>query len=223
MVTSNTDLLTVRADDPLVTVELSRPDSLNALNPEMIEGLLDVFEQLHDDPGPGVLLTGDGRVTCAGMDREIVGGGDYESAYGDLNATLGRLYQHVASYPAPVALAGHGALVGAGAVLSLSCEFLVIGAETTYSFPEVQFQIASMRIASLLPEVVGRRVATELALTGEPIEPARAKEVGLATDVVPEDAVEARARELLETVCAHDADTVARLIDALWQGSAATQ
>lgn len=216
MVTSETDLLTVEEGEDVVTVELSRPDTLNALVPETIDGLVDVFEQLHDDPGRGVLLTGEGRVTCAGMDREIVGGGNFSTEYPDLNETVGRLYDLAASYPAPVAIAGRGALVGAGAVLSLSCEFLVLGEETTYSFPEVQFRIASDRIAGRLPGIVGRRVAAELALTGEPIDPARAKSVGLANDVVPEDAVEARARELLETVCAHDRETVAELIGYLW-------
>lgn len=217
MVTTNTDLLAVETGADVVTVRLSRPDSLNALTPEMIEGLVDVFEQLHDDPGRGVLVAGEGRVTCAGMDREIVGGGNYSSEYGDLDATLGRLYDLAASYPAPVAIAGRGALVGAGAVLSLSVEFLVVGEETTYGFPEVQFQIASERIAGRLPDVVGRRVAAELALTGEPIDPARAKQVGLVTDVVPEDAVEGRARELLETVGAHDRDTVAEIVGYLWE------
>lgn len=220
MVTTGTDLLALEADEDVVTVRLSRPDSLNALNPEMIEGLVDVFEQLHDDPGRGVLLTGEGRVTCAGMDREIVGGGNYSAEYGDLNATLGRLYDLAASYPAPVAIAGRGALVGAGSVLSLSVEFLVLGAETTYSFPEVQFRIASERIAGRLPAIAGRRVAAELALTGEPIDPERAKSVGLVNDVVPEDAVEARARELLETVCAHDRETVATLVGYLWGADA---
>lgn len=221
MVGTDTDLLRVEDGPDVVTVELSRPDTLNALVPEMIEGLVDVFDQLHDDPGRGVLLAGEGRVTCAGMDRDIVGGGNYEAEYGDLDERLGVLYGRVASYPAPVAIAGRGALVGAGAVLSLSCEFLVLGEETTYSFPEVQFRIASERIGTLLPEVAGRRVAAELALTGEPIDPARAKDVGLATDVVPEDAVEARARDLLETVCGHDPETVATLIGYLWRDSAA--
>lgn len=215
MVETETNLLDVGATADVVTVELSRPDKLNALVPEMIEGLLDLCDQLHEDPGPAMLVTGAGRATCAGMDRDIVGGGSYESAYGNLDETLGRLYERVATYPGPVAIAGHGALVGAGAVLSLYCEILVIGDDTTLGFPEVQFDIASERIATRLPELVGRRVAAELALTGEPIEPDRAKTVGLATDVVPEAAVEGRARDILETIVGHDRETVARLIDLL--------
>jgi enoyl-CoA hydratase/carnithine racemase len=148
------------------------------------------------------------------MDTEIVSG-DYAEEHADLDATLQELYRQIATYPAPVAVAGRGALVGAGAVLSLSCEFLVLGRETTFAVPEVAYGIASERSAELLPGIVGQRVAAELLLTGEAIEPERAREVGLANDVVPEDEVEARARDLLETVAEHDDETVAELVGLL--------
>lgn len=214
MVTADTPLLAVE-DGEIATVELARPDSLNALNPEMIDGLLAVFEALAADPPRGVLLTGRGRVTCAGMDRNIVAGGDYSTEYADLDETLGQVYVAVADLPAPVAMAGKGALVGAGAILSLCAEFLVLDGEATYSFPEVQYRIASERIARLVPAMAGRRVGAELALTGEPVEPDRAYDLGLANDVVPADAVEDRARELLAAVADNDRETVETLLDML--------
>lgn len=214
MVSVDTSFLEVSESADLVTVELVRPEKLNALVPEMVEGLEAVFTGLSDDRGRGVLLTGRGDVTCAGMDTEIVSG-DYENDYPELDATLQGLYRRVASHPGPVAMAGRGALVGAGAVLSLSCEFLVLGEETTYAVPEVGYGIASERTAAVLPEIVGRRVAAEMLLTGAAIDPERARAVGLANDVVAEEAVEARARELLATVADHDDGTVAELVRLL--------
>jgi enoyl-CoA hydratase/carnithine racemase len=214
VVSIDTSFLEVSESVDAVTVELARPEKLNALVPEMVEGLAIVFNELTDDRGRGVLLTGRGDVTCAGMDTEIVSG-DYENDYPELDATLQQLYRQIAAHPGPVAIAGRGALVGAGAVLSLSCEFLVLGEETTYAVPEVEYGIASKRTASMLPAVVGRRTAAEMLLTGAAIDPKRARTVGLANDVVAEDAVEARARELLATVTDHDDETVAEIVRLL--------
>jgi enoyl-CoA hydratase/carnithine racemase len=196
-------------------VELARPNKLNALNPEMVEGLLEVFEGPAVESARGVFLTGQGRATCAGMDTDIVSGGDYETEYADLDANMQTLFRRIEAQPAPVAMAGRGALVGAGAVLSLSCEFLVLGEETTFAIPEVAYGITSERAAAVLPDLAGRRVTAEVLLTGEELDPARAKAAGLANDVVPEDDVVPRAREYLETVAEHDEATVRELVELL--------
>lgn len=218
MVTVDTDLLEIEAGDDVLVLELARPDKLNALLPEMIEGMASVFEQLADDPGPAVLIDGQGRVTTAGMDQDIVAG-DYAAEYADLNARLGELYDLAMTYPRPVAVCGRGALIGAGAILSSAAEFCVLGEDVHYAVPEVSYGIASERIARLLPDVAGRRIAAEMALTGEPIDPQRAYEVGLVNDVVPPDAVRDRARELLETVAEHDGETVGEIVGLLGEWS----
>lgn len=214
MVTVDTDLVEIEEDGTVVTVELARSDKLNALVPEMIEGLASAFEQLRDDPGPAVLVDGKGRVTTAGMDEDIVGG-NYSSEYGDLNERLGTLYDLTRAYPRPVAVCGRGALIGAGAILSFAAEFCVLGEDAHYAVPEVSYGIASRRITERLPEIAGRRVAAEMALTGDPVDPRRAYELGLVTDVVPEADVRSRAREILETVAEHDEETVGELIALL--------
>lgn len=72
MVSVDTNYLEITEGEDIVTVKLARPEKLNALLPEMIDGLVEVFTALTADPGRGVLLTGKGDVTCAGMDTEIV-------------------------------------------------------------------------------------------------------------------------------------------------------
>ena len=213
MVTVDTDLLAVEESPDLVTVELARPEKLNALAPPMVRGLADIFDQLEDDEGRGVLLTGQGRATCAGMDEDIVSD-DYAEEHGDLHGTLQGVYRQVEAHPGPVALAGHGAVIGAAMLVSLSCEFVVVGEDTTLAIPEISYDIASDRAASVLPGYVGRHVASELVLTGEPLAPERAHEVGLVNEVLEEDAdaVRERAGELLADVTRHDDDVVADVI-----------
>jgi enoyl-CoA hydratase/carnithine racemase len=219
MASDSTETVTVSAaDDGIVTVELNRPDKRNALTPEMVESLHETFGGLADDPPAGVLVTGRGRVTCAGMDTGVVSQ-DYENDFADLDALAQELYALLEDLPCPVAMAAHGALVGMGFVVSLSCDLLVVGAETTLSVPEVTYGITSEQTADRLPALVGRRVAAELLLTGEPLAPERARVVGLANDVVPEDAVDDRARELLATIADHDRETVRELCSLLRRGT----
>jgi len=124
------------------------------------------------------------------------------------------VYRQVEAHPGPVAMAGHGAVVGAATLASLSCEFVVVGAETTLAVPEISYDIVSDRAASVLPGYVGRHVASELVLTGDLLAPERARDVGLVNDVVEEDAdaIRERARELLATVTRHDSAVVADVI-----------
>lgn len=218
MAASPTDELSVRENSGIVTVELNRPQKLNALTPTMVEGLHAVFTELDESPPEGVLLTGRGRATCAGMDTEIVSG-DYETDFADTDALAQELYTLVEELPCPVAMAAKGALVGIGFVISLSCEFLVVGTETTLSIPEVKYEIASRRTAERLPDLIADRPAAELLLTGDAIAPERADDLGLANAVVSEDTVEEHARDLLTTVAAHDRETVAEICQLLGGGS----
>jgi enoyl-CoA hydratase/carnithine racemase len=213
MVTVDTDMLAVEESPGLVTLELARPAKLNALTPPMVRGLASAFEQLEDDAGRAVLLAGQGRAMCAGMDEDIVSD-DYATEHAGLHETLEGVYRQVEAHPGPVALAGHGAVIGAALLVSLSCEFVVVGEGATLAIPEVSYGIASDRAASALPGDVGRRVASELVLTGEPLDPERARAVGLVNDVVAgdADAVRERARELLGAVTRHDGEVVAEVI-----------
>lgn len=214
MVDSGTDAVAVEEDGRVVTLRLNRPDKLNALDPDLIGGLRDALADLVDDDR-GVLVTGAGRATCAGMDTDIVGGGDYPESHPDLHDTLGEAYGLVRRRNAPSAVAGRGVLVGAGFSLSLRCDFLVLGEETTVSLPEIRYDIPVLANSRRLAEFVGPRVAKEIALTGRELDPQRLHHVGLANDVVPESEVEETARELVAEVAGYDTGHVAEVLEEL--------
>lgn len=214
MVDAGTDAVVVEADERVVELRLNRPDKLNALNPELIGGLRDALRELDGDDR-GVLLTGAGRATCAGMDTDIVGGGDYPEAYPDLDETLGEVYRLLGDRTAPSAVAGRGVLVGAGFSLSLRADFLVVGRETTLSLPEIRYDIPVAGNARLLDDLVSTRVAKEIALTGRELDPERLHALGLVNAVVAEDEVEATARDLLAEIGGYDAGLVAEVLESL--------
>lgn len=214
MVSSGTPTVQVETDGRVVELRLDRPDALNALNPELVGGLHDALADLVEDDR-GVLITGAGRATCAGMDTDLVGGGDYPEAYPDLHERLGEAYRLLDDRDAPTAVAGQGALIGAGFSLSLRCDFLVVGEETTVSLPEIRYDIPVLGNARRLAEYVGPRVAKEIALVGAELDPERLVQVGLANAVVAEGEVEDAARELVATVAGHDRRHVSEVLERL--------
>ena len=212
---ASTDLVDVDITDGIATVRLNRPDNLNAVTLELLTDLRDGLLELPDAEVDGLLVAGAGDVTCAGMDREIVSDPAYDEKYADeIDAATAEIYEFLTSRPYPTAVAARGALIGIGFILSLRCDFLVVGEETKLALPEVQFGIAATHTIPYLEAIAGTRAAREIALTGEPLAPERARELGVANRVAPEDEVEPSARDLLETIAEHDSDTVAELKDA---------
>jgi len=214
MVDSGTDAVVVEAGDDVVTLRLNRPDRLNALGPDPIEGLRAALRDLSEDDR-GVVVTGAGRATCAGMDTDIVGDGTYPEAYPEVDSALGDVYRLLGERTAPSVMAGHGVLVGAGFSLSLRCDFLVVGAETIVSLPEIRYDIPVQGNARLLAEQVPPRVAKEIALTGRELDPERLETLGLVNAVVPEDEVEDTAHDLVAEVAGYDSDHVADVLEVL--------
>lgn len=214
MVDSGTETVAVEETETVVTLRLNRPDKLNALGPKLIEGLRAALQDLANDER-GVLVTGTDRATCAGMDTDIVGDGNYPEAYPEVDEALGDVYRLFADRPAPSAVAGNGVLVGAGFSLSLRTDFLVVGAETTLSLPEIRYDIPVQGNAQLLAEHVSPRTAKEIALTGRELDPEHLYDLGLVNAVVPEDEVEETAHDLLDEIAGYDTGHVADVLAIL--------
>lgn len=197
MVTADTPHVEIEETESTLTVRLNRPEKRNALNLELTKGLKDTLERLHEDPEKGVLLTGNGSVTTAGADVSIVGGDD-DAKKRELTGTINDIYELIEGYPQPTVMAAKGAAVGAGFQLAITADFAVLGEETTFLKPEIEYGVFSGYSTRMLEHYFGAQVAKEIALAGNEIPPQRALEWGMVTDVVPEYKVEERAESLLE-------------------------
>lgn len=197
------DRLEITRDDGVRTISFDRPEKRNALDVPLVEDLLDELAAAEDDGEDAILFTGTGPVTTAGADTSVVGGDD-DAAKRALVEGVNDVYAFLARYPRPTVMAVKGAAIGAGFQLAVACDFAVAAEDAALSKPEIGYGVFSGYSTRMLKSAFGTNVAREIALRGEEIPPERALEWGIVSDVVPTDAVEDRARELVELLAGYD-------------------
>jgi enoyl-CoA hydratase/carnithine racemase len=190
--------------DGIATVTLNRPDKLNALTFDAYADLRDLLPELPQRGDARVLvLTGEGRGFSSGGDvEEIIGELQKLEAAELLEFTrmTGSVVRALRECPLPVIAAVNGIAAGAGSVLALASDFRLLAESASFAFlfTRVGLSGADMGAAYLLPRIVGLGRATELLILGEKIDAQRAREIGLATQVVPDDELAAATTALAE-------------------------
>ena len=193
MTASETQLETVnvRLADGFATVELNRPEVLNAWNGQFGSDLLAALRAVaSDDAVRAVVITGAGRAFSSGADlKEVSGGATTPEGRPDVYTMLTERYHPIMDaireMPKPVVAAVNGAAAGIGCSLALCCD-LIMAAESAY------FLLAFVNIGLVpdggssvfVPTRVGMARATELAMLGEKLGARKALEWGLINRVV---------------------------------------
>lgn len=186
----------------VATITLDRPDRLNALTFEVYAELRDAFRALDDEDGVrAIVITGAGRAFCSGgdveaiirplLDRDAQGLLEFTRMTCDLILAIRRCGR-------PVIAAVNGTAAGAGAVIATACDVRVAAesARIAYLFTRVGLSGADMGAAWLLPRIVGLGKASELLMTGDAVDAAEAKRIGLFDRVVADGRSLAEARSL---------------------------
>ena len=181
-------------------IVINRPEARNALNGAVAAGIRDAVDELDglDELRAGV-LTGAGGTFSAGMDLKAFLGGEVPSF-------PGRGLCGITQTPPrkPLVGAAEGWALAGGFELLLACDLVVAGASARFGVPEVKRSlVAGAGGALLLAKRVPRALALELLLTGDPIDAARAAEIGLVNRVVPEGGALEAAVELAERIAAN--------------------
>ena len=188
-------LLEERPARGVVRLRLHRPAVLNAMNLELRRALAAAAERLDADSGVrAVVLAGSARAFCAGADlNEYVGATPTEIAARD----MGRLWDAIARIRVPVVAAVRGHAIGGGCELAMHADLVVAGDTARFAQPEVLLGLMPGGGATQrLTRALGKFRAMHLLLTGEALGASEALAAGLASEVVADDAVEARALEL---------------------------
>jgi methylglutaconyl-CoA hydratase len=187
-----TDLVLYRRLGPAAVVTLNRPDKRNALSRGLIAALAEAFGRAADDPAArGVILTGSGSAFCAGMDLDELRGTVENAAEADLvwddAAKLSALYSLIYELPKPTIAAVNGAAVAGGAGLVTVCDLAVSVTGAKFGYPEVRRGLVAAMVLPHLLRHVGERAARWMLLSGELIDAAEARRIGLVNEVVPPD------------------------------------
>lgn len=180
----------------VVEVRLNRPDKMNALDTGMFTKLVSIGEELKKDPSlRAVVLSGEGRCFCAGLDMEsfskmtegggagVNGNGLEPRTHGDSN-----LAQYAAivwrELPVPVIAATHGVIFGGGLQVALGADIRFTTADSQWSVMEVKWGLVpDMGGMILINELVRPDIARELCYTGRVLSGHEARDLGLATHV----------------------------------------
>jgi enoyl-CoA hydratase/carnithine racemase len=216
MVQVDTPTIKTQEQDEYIKIILNRPDKRNAVNVEMAKGLHQLFKQLHENPDKGVLLTGEGQATCAGADTDIVREGSLSKEdVQKLSDIQHQIYHMIQMYTRPTVAAGKGAVIGTGFTYLVECDFAVVGENTRLHYNETELGMFADRLPKMLLHAHGAQVAREVVLKSNPIDPQRALELGLVTEVVPEEEVESTADELVKELSNYENKIVEDIIKVL--------
>ncbi|GIX46144.1 MAG: enoyl-CoA hydratase [Candidatus Tectimicrobiota bacterium] len=195
--------------DGVATVTLNRPERLNALDYALRDELLAALQQAAADPQVrALILTGAGRAFCAGADLHdvLVRGFDMDPRTREQEEVRGfnALTQALRALEKPVIAAVNGAAVGGGCCLALAADIRLASSEARFGMVFVRLGLSSADMGGtfLLPRLIGLAHASELLLTGEIIDAARAERLGLVNRVVAPEELLPQARQLAARLAA---------------------
>jgi methylglutaconyl-CoA hydratase len=198
-------LVKIQAHEHTATVTLNRPEKRNALSRAVLAELHQALDDLRQERKiRGVILTGAGRVFCAGMDlSEMLEAGDQadRQALWHADAVVYHdLVEAMLRFPKPLVAAVNGAAVAGGAGLVMACDLVVACESATFGFPEPRRGVVAGMVAPLLAFRVGGAQAAYLLLTAQLIGAREAHRYGLFHELVADDKIWARANELIGEV-----------------------
>lgn len=178
--------------DELALITLDRPEALNALSFGQLHDLNRLLDTIGDSDARALLVTGAGdRAFCTGADvKELMGRSLVEQRAGAMlgQSVLAKLDQ----LPMPSIALINGYAYGGGLELALACTFRLAVPSARLGFPEIKLGlIPGYGGTQRLPRLIGEARATEMILTGRTIDAAEAERIGLVSQVIEDELIEA--------------------------------
>ncbi len=182
----------------IVQLTLNRPDKHNAMTGELVQSLHEHLDAIAVDPvARVVILTGEGRGFCAGLDLGGYGSAPHTEHLGRTQAGFA-VQKHIASLmpklrslPQPVIAAVNGPAAGGGFALVLGSDIRLAARSAKFNAAFIRIGLSACDIGTswVLPRLVGAARAQELMLTGRVFDAEEAYRIGLVVDLLDDDAL----------------------------------
>ena len=172
-------------------ITLNRPERLNAINKDLLKGLIEKLEMARQDKDiAAVILTGAGRAFCAGEDlKETAAGKSFEDWIEETEG-LQEVQRVILALGKPLIAAVPGYALGGGCEFAMSCDIRIAAESAKFGFPETDVGLTITTAGTkLLAQIVGLGKAKELVFTGDFIDAREAMAIGLANKVVPAESL----------------------------------
>lgn len=186
----------------VLLVTIDRPGKRNAVDDAVTTGIETAIDRLEEDAGLRVgVLTGAGKVFCAGGDLALLGQGRFDLLETERGGFAGLVRRRRIK---PLIAAVDGPALAGGFELALACDLVVASERARFGVPEVtRGLLASAGGVTRLPRRVPVTVALELGLTGRPVSARRAYELGLVNTLCAAGEAVPTALELAQVICAN--------------------
>lgn len=190
----------------ILTLALTAPNPVNAVDGAMHHELSRIFLDAQDDPDSDlVVLTGAGRAFCAGGDtawfKTLI---ESPASFRAIAPEAKRIVTSLLDLEKPILCRLNGAAAGLGATIALMCDVIIASDKAVIGDPHVKVGlVAGDGGAIIWPQLIGFARAKELLMTGEMLTAERAMTLGLLNHVVPHDQLEAKVAEVAERILAN--------------------
>jgi 2-(1,2-epoxy-1,2-dihydrophenyl)acetyl-CoA isomerase len=213
----NLETVLYSLDGDVATIQMNRPEALNALSLQLAKDLAAAVKQSVSDSARAVILTGSGRAFCSGGDlREMRSMGEAQgSIEAFLDEPLKALHEVIAlirQAPVPFVAAVNGVCAGAGTNFALACDLVMAADDASFNQAFVRIGLSpDCGGTFFLPRAIGEKLAAEMFMTGMTVSAQRAAEIGMINRVVPAAELMAEAQKLASTLAAGPTGALGRV------------
>jgi len=192
-------------------IYLNRPSRRNALNTELLNELRQSLTELDSNSQiRAVILTGEGKAFCSGLDLEelqLMHQKSFEDSLID-SRRYADLLKQIYLYSKPVIAALNGPAIAGGCGLASVCDLVVAGRSARLGYTEAKIGFVAAIVTYFLVRSVGEKTARDLLFTARQIEPEEAVRVGLVNEVVADAELLTRVREVAQQLCANSGESI---------------
>jgi enoyl-CoA hydratase/carnithine racemase len=204
-----TDILLTERADGVLRLTLNRPEARNALSIELMTQFVEALGCAAEDRASRVVvIAGAGPAFCAGHDLRELRIDPRREIYQRIFALCSELMLTIVRLPKPVIAEVHGVATAAGCQLVATCDLAVAAEEARFATPGVNIGLFCSTPMVALSRAVGRKPAMEMLLTGELIDAATARSLGLVNRVVARDGLREAVDRLARQIAKKSAFTV---------------